>query len=323
MPLHTDSQRYIRYLAAKKEIDDRALSQSVWRKLGRRLRQADRWGPLAVIEMGGGIGTMFDRVLDWALTPHLRYTLIEANRDYLAEFESRLKPLPFISTDSENRYHGQAPFDVTFALEMSCADIYAVIDDPNMFHRYDLVMAHAVMDLVNIPETLNGFQHLLRPGGLLYLTLNYDGVTCFLPQWEPEFEEMLVSRYHFSMDNRIIGGRSSGSSQSGRQLILHLLSAQLPLIAVGNSDWIVFPQHGGYTRSEAIFLEMIVHTIQRQLQRDSAVDQHKLAQWAKHRITQIAAGELIFMARNLDILCGSASGNKPLDRGKELGKNAG
>jgi SAM-dependent MidA family methyltransferase len=70
-----------------------------------------------VIEMGGGIGTMFDRVLDWALTPRLQYTLIEANRAYLAEFESRLKPLPFISTDSENRYHGQAPSGVTFALE--------------------------------------------------------------------------------------------------------------------------------------------------------------------------------------------------------------
>jgi phospholipid N-methyltransferase len=96
MPLHTDSQRYIRYLAAKRKIDDRSLSQSVWRKLRRRLRQADRRGPLAVIEMGGGIGTMFDRVLDWALAPHLQYTLIEANRAYLAEFESRLKRLPFI-----------------------------------------------------------------------------------------------------------------------------------------------------------------------------------------------------------------------------------
>jgi SAM-dependent methyltransferase len=323
MPLHTDSHRYIRYLAAKREIDDRALSQSVWRKLRRRLRQADRRGPLAVIEMGGGIGTMFDRVLDWALTPHLRYTLIEANRDYLAEFQSRLKPLPFISTDSENRYHGQAPSGVTFALEMSCDDIYAAIDDPNMFFRYDLVMAHAVMDLVNIPETLNGFQRLLRPGGLLYLTLNYDGVTCFLPQWEPRFEEMLVSRYHLSMDNRIIGGRLSGSSQSGRQLILHLLSAKLPLIAVGNSDWIVFPQDGGYTRGEAFFLEMIVHTIERQSQQDGAVDHYKLAQWAKHRITQIAAGELIFMARNIDILCASTSGEQSLDRGGGEGKNSG
>ncbi len=323
MPLHSDSQRFIRYLAVKRDIDDRSLSQSVWRKLRRRLRQADRWRPLDVIEMGGGIGTMFARTLDWALTPHMQYTLIEANSDCLAECESRLKHLPYISMGPENRFHGQAPSGVAFALEMSCADIYAVIDDPNMFNRWDLVMAHAVMDLVNIPETLYGFQRLLRPGGLLYLTLNYDGLSCFLPQWETEFEEMLVSRYHHSMDHRVIEGRRSGSSRSGRQLIMHLLSAKLPLIAVGNSDWIVLPQQGGYTGGEAFFLEFIVQTIQRQLQQDSAVDQPKLARWAKRRMCQIAAGELIFMARNLDILCGSTSGRQTLDQGEDLGKDAG
>ena len=323
MPLHTDSQRYIRYLAVKRPIDDRSLSQPVWRKLRRRLRQAERRRPLAVIEMGGGIGTMFDRVLDWALAPHLQYTLIEENCAYLAEFESRLKRLPYISAGPENLFRGQAPSGVRFVLEISCADIYAVIDDPNMLNRWDVVMAHAVMDLVNIPEALGGFQRLLAPGGLLYLTLNYDGLSCFLPQWEPEFEEMLMSRYHLSMDNRIIEGRPSGSSQSGRRIILHLLSAKLPLIAVGNSDWIVFPRQGGYTRGEVFFLESIVHTITRQLQQDSAVDQHKLAQWARHRITQIAAGELIFMARNLDILCGSRPGRQTLDQGAVLGKDAG
>lgn len=208
-------------------------------------------------------------------------------------------------------------------LETLCTDIYAVIDDPTRFNRWDVVMAHAVMDLVNLPETLHGFQRLLRTGGLLYLTLNYDGLTCFLPQWEPEFEQMLVSRYHLSMDNRIIEGRSSGSSQSGRQLIRHLLSAKRPLIAVGNSDWIVCPQNGGYPGGEAFFLETIVLTIQRQLQQDGAIDQHKLAQWAKQRITQIAAGELIFMARNLDILCASTSGEQNLDRDGGLGKDAG
>jgi SAM-dependent methyltransferase len=323
MSLHTDSKRYIRYLAAKRQIDDRSLSQSVWRKLRHRLRQADRRRALDVIEMGGGIGTMFDRILDWALAPHMQYTLTEANRAYLAEFESRLKRLPYISTGSENLFQGKAPSGVTFVLEILCADIYAVIDDPTMFGRWDVVMAHAVMDLVNIPETLHGFQRLLRPGGLLYLTLNYDGLSCFLPQWETEFEAMLVSRYHLSMDNRIIEGRRSGSSRSGRQLISESIVSEAPFDRGGqfgldrsSPTWRLHARRG-------FFLETIVQTIQRQLQQDSAVDQHKLAQWAKHRITQIAAGELIFMARNLDILCGATSGKQTLDRGEDLGKNAG
>ncbi len=266
---------------------------------------------------------MFERVLDWALTPRLQYTLIEANRAYLDEFESRIERLPYIAAGSEKLFQGQAPSGVKFELEAICADIYAVIAEPNLFNRWDVVMAHAVMDLVNIPDTLHGFQRLLRPGGLLYLTLNYDGLSCFLPPWEPEFETNLVSRYHRSMDHRMIEGRSSGSSQSGRRLIQHLLSAKLPLIAVGNSDWIVVPQDGGYPRGEAFFLETIVRTIRRQLQPDNTVDQHKLAQWTKHRITQIATGELVFMARNLDILCTGTSDEHTLDCGRGLGKNAG
>jgi hypothetical protein len=308
MPIPTESQRYIRYLAVKRHIDDRSLSRSVWRQLRHRLPQTNRRRPLAVVEMGGGIGTMFDRVLDWALAPHIQYTLIEANGTYLAEFGSRLKRMPHISTGSHEMFQGQASSGVTFALDMICDDIYAVIETPKMFHRWDVVMAHAVMDLVNIPETLSGFQRLLRPGGLLYLTLNYDGMTSFLPPWDIDFEKTLVSRYHLSMDRRIIEGRLSGSSRSGRQLILHLMSERLPLIAVGNSDWIVFPRNKGYPGGEAFFLETIVHTIRRQLQQDSAVDQHKLAQWAKHRVAQIEAGELMFMARNLDILCAPTSG---------------
>jgi SAM-dependent methyltransferase len=185
MPLQTDSQDYIRYLAVKRQIDDRSLSGSVWRKLHDHLRQAKRRRPLDVIEMGGGIGTMFDRVLDWTLTPRLQYTLIEANRAYLDEFESRIEHLPYIAAGSEKRFQGQAPSGVTFELEALCADIHAVIGDPKLFNRWDLVMAHAVMDLVNIPETLHGFQRLLRPGGLLYLTLNYDGYPVFCLSGSP------------------------------------------------------------------------------------------------------------------------------------------
>jgi hypothetical protein len=68
---------------------------------------------------------------------------------------------------------------------------------------------------------------------------------------------------------------------------------------------------------------MIVHTIERQLQQDNTIDQHKLAQWAKHRITQIATGELIFMARNLDILCASPLGEPILDQGEGREKKSG
>jgi len=40
-------------------------------------------------------------------------------------------------------------------------------------------------------------------------------------------------------------------------------------------------------------------------------------------MTQIAAGELIFMARNLDILSASISGEQTLDRGEGLEDDGG
>ena len=308
MPLLTDSERFIRYLAAKKYVDDRALSQPVWNTLRTSLPETSRRRPLKVIEMGGGIGTMFERVIDRRLAADLHYTMVEVNRALLDEFEIRLKESPFTLRRSGSVRRGLTESGIRITMETLCADIYDVISDRSMYQKWDVVMAHAVMDLVNIKKTLSGFQRLLRPGGLLYLSLNYDGFTSFLPPWDAAFEETLFFHYHRSMDDRTVGGRPSGSSQSGRQLILHLTEADIPLRTVGSSDWIVFPRNGSYSQDEACFLDMIIHTIKQQLQQERGIDQEKLERWTARRRAQIAAGELIFMARNLDILATLAPG---------------
>lgn len=302
MAADSDTKSYIRYLAAKKQIDDRSLSRHVWRTLCACLPKTSRRRPLEVIEMGGGIGTMFERVIDWGLASDLHYALVEVNRAYLDEFEARVIKAPCTLNSSESRHRGQTDSGIGFTLETLCADIYDVINDPGMEKKWDLIIAHAVMDLVNLEDTLGGFERLLRPGGLVYLSLNYDGLTCFLPPYDPAFEATLLFQYHRSMDERIIDGRPSGSSQSGRQLISHLAAANIHITAIGTSDWIVYPRNGRYSQSETCFLEMIIHTIRHQLFNHDRIDQQKLAQWTARRRAQIAAGELIFMARNLDIL---------------------
>ncbi len=63
-PIETYS--FIRYLAAKKSVDDRALNQHVCQSLNRTLSQPDyQRAPLKVLEIGSGIGTMLERLLDW------------------------------------------------------------------------------------------------------------------------------------------------------------------------------------------------------------------------------------------------------------------
>ncbi len=88
------------YLAAKKTVDDRALNRPVWELLksevAQQLAMLER--PLAVLEIGAGIGTMIERTLEWDLFADQRhgvtYTAIDADEQNIAAARLRLDSLP-------------------------------------------------------------------------------------------------------------------------------------------------------------------------------------------------------------------------------------
>ncbi|MEZ4615529.1 MAG: hypothetical protein R2867_08450 [Caldilineaceae bacterium] len=67
-----------RYLAAKKSVDDRALNHHVWMTLHNRLQEKAGDEPLRVVEIGAGIGTMVERILERDLLTKAHYTLVDA-----------------------------------------------------------------------------------------------------------------------------------------------------------------------------------------------------------------------------------------------------
>jgi SAM-dependent methyltransferase len=300
------SDAYIRYLAAKRSVDDRALNRAVWQRLKAALRPATRRSPLRVIELGAGIGTMFERALEWDLAPWFHYTMVELEADYLAAFCSRGEPGSAVAPGAnQGQRAAECPStgrEKGRTVETVHGDLHDVIADPRHRQRYDLIIAHAVMDLVNLEEVLTGFVSIAKPGGLFYLSLVYDGHTEFLPSWDPNFERELLDRYHRSMNLRESRGRPSGGSRAGRAMFAHLRAFGPPIIAAGSSDWIVFPQDGRYEAEEGFFLDRIIDTIDHQLRRDAAIDPDRLAGWADRRHAEVLAGELIFMARNMDFL---------------------
>ena len=81
---------FTRYLAAKKTVDDRALNRHVWESLLGALPAAAPEKPLKVLEVGGGIGTMLERLVDWGLLTQAIYTVIDAERDNIALAHNRL-----------------------------------------------------------------------------------------------------------------------------------------------------------------------------------------------------------------------------------------
>ena len=81
---------FSRYLEAKKSVDDRALNRLTWDALGKELTAARFPGPLRVLEVGAGIGTMLQRMVEWELVSNAEYTAIDLDPQNISSARQRL-----------------------------------------------------------------------------------------------------------------------------------------------------------------------------------------------------------------------------------------
>ena len=278
------------YLAAKRTVDDRALNRSVWSSLSGALAayQAAPAQPLSVLEVACGVGTMVERTLEWGLfanCPRVNYTAIDS--------------LPANIAAASARLHSPPPW---LQLRLQTADVFDFCARSAEQGRYDLLIAHAFLDLLDIPSALPQLRELLRPGGLFYFTINFDGATILEPTIDGELDACIEAAYHQTMDARVTDGRPSGDSRTGRHLFGNLAQAGFQVTAAGSSDWVVFPSAGRYEADEAYFLHFIVHTMHGALRSDPAVAGAAFEQWIAARHAQIERGELIYIAHQLDFV---------------------
>ena len=182
------------------------------------------------------------------------------------------------------------------------ADIRQIAADPAQQGQWDLLIAHAVLDLLPLDRLLAPLLGLLKPGGLFYFTINFDGETIFEPLLDPIFDAEIMRLYHASMDNRLIDGELSGDSRTGRHLFQRLTAVGGHILAAGGSDWLVYGQDGRYPADEAYFLHAILHMMGQTLSQSPELDQKQFAQWLTKRQAQIERGELTYIAHQLDFV---------------------
>ena len=289
-----------RYLAAKKTIDDRALNHYVWETLCQALPQTTGGGPANILEIGAGIGTMLERIVDRdLLTGPATYVAtdsdpnqLKAARQYLAQWAKRRGHNLSWSGEHRGRLR-TAKADIFLMLELAGIEELAAErpHSPGLFH---LMIAHAVLDLVDFPVLLPRLLPRLTNNGLAYCTCNFDGETVFLP--ECEGEEEIIRCYHASMETRL-----TGASHTGRRLLTFLQRPGLELLAAGSSDWVIHPRDHRYLTDEAFFLHAIIATVTRELTRKKSPPAN-LDIWSRTRHRQVETGELSFLARHLDLL---------------------
>jgi SAM-dependent methyltransferase len=296
---------FTRYLAAKKSVDDRALNRHVWESLLRALPAVTPATPLRVLEVGAGIGTMAERSLEWGLLTNATFTGIDAEPNNIDEAQQRLASWAVAHGFEVKRARRQVTLqrdEQNVAVELEAIDVFDFVVRERGRRAWDLLIAHAFLDLVDVPAVLPSLFSLLKPGGLFYFTIVFDGVTVFQPEIEPALDIQIESLYHQTMDRRITAGKPSGDSQTGQHLFSHLQAAGGELLDAGGSDWVVFAGRNGYLEDEAYFLHFIIHTIQAALEGHPDLDAARFADWIARRHAQIEDGSLIYIAHQLDFV---------------------
>jgi SAM-dependent methyltransferase len=297
---------FTRYLAAKKSVDDRALNQHVWQSLTRALPLVNPAAPLRVLEIGAGIGTMVERLVEWGVLHDGTYTAIDADPETIIEGRRRLPGWMLARGFSvlEDRASRQSfrRGEETIVVETEVIDLRRFVAWTRGQRAWDLLIAHAVLDEVDIPTALPSLTALLRPGGLLYFTLTFDGATILQPELDAALDRQIEALYHQTMDQRRTAGQPAGDSRSGRRLFGHLRAVGAELLDAGSSDWVVFAGPDGYPGDEAYFLHCIVHTIGNALQGHPQLDPHRFARWIAERHAQIEQGALVYIAHQMDFL---------------------
>lgn len=267
---------FVRYLSAKKTVDDRALNQHVWRAMVEALPVRAH-----ILEIGAGIGTMVERFAENGLLEGAVYTAVDNQPDNITTARQRLSHL-------KNDIH------------LETIDLFDLIHREQGQPAWDLLIAHAFLDLMDIPATLPSLFSLIKPGGYFYFTINFDGATILQPTIDPRLDAQIEQVYHRTMDERITDGKPSGDSRSGRHLFHQLWQAGAEILAAGSSDWVVFAGAEGYPADEAYFLQFIIHTMQGALADHPELDAAQFANWIGQRQQQIEAGELVYIAHQID-----------------------
>ncbi len=279
---------YPRYLRSKRTVDDRALNRDVMEAVLAGL-PSDR--PVRIAELGGGVGTMVDRLIETGRISNADYVLVDTQAEFLedantlaAQWRQGLTrnlttAVPGVSFEVSTRH---VPLEDWIAREDS---------------TFDLIIAHAVLDLVDVETVLPRLFERLAPSGVFWPTINFDGETIFMPK-DPR-DGALMDAYHLSMDERVRDGRPSGSSTAGRELFGHIRAAGGSIVRAGSSDWVVFSGTDGYESDEAYFAHHIIHTVEQELGTHPTLAD-SVRGWGELRHAQVESGELVYIAHQLD-----------------------
>ncbi len=294
---------YATYLESKGPLDARSLNQRVWDGFVQALNTSTQH-ELQLVEVGGGIGAMFKRIAAAGLACNLSYTLVDIEAVNIQHFEANvgnwLAALGYHQQGSTNAW--ESPEGTVLRITVVHEDIHAFIARKGKGVAWDALIGQAVLDLFDLDTFMPRLLSLIKPGGLFYFPINFDGITSFLPPTEPSVDMLVESIYHKSMDDRSEHPDLRGRSQSGRHLMHVLTGLPVHLLEIGSSDWIVFPRAGQYVDKDAAFLSHMLRFVAGELEKSNSISQDVAQTWTETRQQQLDKQQLMLLVHQIDLL---------------------
>jgi SAM-dependent methyltransferase len=293
------------YLEAKFPLDSASLNRRVWRRFRRRLEALP---DPRLLDLGTGTGAMLRRCLALNLKGAPRLVGIDSDELSLGMARRRFETLQ-AEPRAPRTQSIPAPAIRLIRLDLLGAALHPQRRSKSARPPFDCITAHALMDLLPLEPVLAWVRTLLRPGGLFYASLNYQGLTRFFPAYmDPAFEAALLMEYDRSMEERRAAGLATGGSRSGSRLCAALKSRGFQVLARGRSDWRL-RQRGRADAKEdktprRVLCETLVTMIYRELLESRAMPgrEDRLALWYQSRLRAARGNRLGLRVRHLDIL---------------------
>ena len=292
---------YVQYLDVKKSIDDRSLNKTVLLEFSTWLRaESERKETLKVLEIGAGIGTMIERLLEASLLINCHYIALEpetlfkdAALDRLSEWAN--KHNCDFKIDSAGLWLINSN-ELNLRIEWVEADA-GKIDKLFGEDEFDVLLSHAVIDLLPVPEIMPSILEKLKAQGGCYFSLNFSGGTDFYP--EHESDHVISSNYHADMDSRF-PDIDWQPSLTGSTLPNWLKNYGCQKVIEGESDWQLgelgeLEESGGLNKEDGLFVRNILDTIKKAL-----TDLPGLDAWLSVRYKQLEQRQLAIRISNRD-----------------------
>jgi 2-polyprenyl-3-methyl-5-hydroxy-6-metoxy-1,4-benzoquinol methylase len=285
------------FLQAKFALDERSLNREV---RGAFLDALHSLPQIQCLDVGAGTCATFRRLLNAGLTPPLALTALDCD-PALLDFAREEAAAWLRAVDLEPHMEESAILtqgERLMAIRFVASDLKDYWPD----RQYNVITAHAVLDIVPLPDSLRLFAAWLQAGGYLYASINYDGETALLPVYsDAAFEARLLGHYNDTMERRRVDGQATGGAYCGRRLLGLLPALGFDILAYGSSDWNITPFLGKYRDGDAVCLAALLELIGAEGQ-SGAFRRDQLDRWREDRLRFLRQRRLGLIVHQLDLL---------------------